>query len=409
MRRLNRGKLAQVLTGLALALVVLVGLMFYAGFWRIGSSYRISAYVSNARGIAQDSTVFEAGLPVGLVTGIRRNGPDAILTLRIDNGPRPLPVDSKIQLGLRSLAGEADVLLMLGRSRQTVPGGGSLGLSQDEDYTEVDQILTVLDANSGTNVRRFIRGFGAGVAGEGENLNQTLGGTSALITNSLPVTSTLAAQHQQVADLVQNFGNVMQAVGQRTSAVQEFAQGSLRTFDAVAARDIALRRMLATLPAVARSFTAASNTIGTTSPHISPVVSSVARAVHATADACIEPRTPGGQRARSGIAGTRQRARRSIPASAIGVHRAASTARDALPARSDDPVHPTLRPRHRCILRGRRGRQRAIRPSLAPVAGRSTRQPRPIRRRRPEPTRQPGDRHTAERRGLHQGRRDPGL
>jgi phospholipid/cholesterol/gamma-HCH transport system substrate-binding protein len=132
-----------------------------------------------------------------------------------------------------------------------------------------------------------MRGLGSGVAREGQNLNQTLGSTAALITDSLPLTSTLGAQHRQVADLVQNFGNIMAAIGQRTQAVQEFAQGALRTFDAVAARDSALDRMLVALPAAARSFTLATNTIGTTSPQISPVVSELASAVHELAPALL--------------------------------------------------------------------------------------------------------------------------
>jgi phospholipid/cholesterol/gamma-HCH transport system substrate-binding protein len=280
MKRTSSSRVILVIAGVAFTVTVLVGLMFFAGFWRTGSSYQVSVYVGNARGIAEDSTVFEAGLPVGLVTGIARNGPDAILKLSIDAGPRPLPVDSRVQLGLRSLAGEADVLLTPGNSSQTIRNGGSLGLSQDSGYTEVDQILTALGGRSEGNLRRFIRGFGRGVAGEGQNLNQTLGGAAALITDSLPVTSTLGAQRVQVADLVQNFGNVMNAIGQRSQAVQQFATGALQTFQAVAARDQALRRMLVQLPAVADNFKRASDTIGAVTPHIAPVVNRLADAVH---------------------------------------------------------------------------------------------------------------------------------
>jgi ABC-type transporter Mla subunit MlaD len=118
MKRTKREHRVTVLGGILFAVGLLVGLMFFAGFWTTASTYNISVYVHNARGIAEDSTVFEAGLPVGLVTGVQRNGPDAVLALRIDQGPRPIPVDSKIQLGLRSLAGEADVLLSLGHTKQ---------------------------------------------------------------------------------------------------------------------------------------------------------------------------------------------------------------------------------------------------------------------------------------------------
>ena len=247
MRRYNRSHVATVLVALLVTVTVLIGIMFFAGFWTLGTTYNVSAYVPNARGIADDSTVFEAGLPVGIVTGIQRNGPDAILSLRITKGPTPLPVDTKIQLGLRSLAGEADVLLMPGHAPQTIRNGGSLDLSRDVGYTEVDQILNEFAGKTTGSTRQFFRGFGGGLKGEGQNLNETLGGFAALVNDSPPLTSTLAAQHRQVADIVQNFGNIMAAIGQRTQAVQEFAQGSLQTFNTVAARDVQFRSFLQAL------------------------------------------------------------------------------------------------------------------------------------------------------------------
>jgi phospholipid/cholesterol/gamma-HCH transport system substrate-binding protein len=201
MRRAKRANAATVLSGILFSAALLVGLMFFAGFWTTASTYSVSAMVYNARGIATDSTVFEAGLPVGLVTGVQRTGPDAILSLRIDRGPTPLPVDSKIELGLRSLAGEAEVLLTRGHSSQTVTDGGSLGLAQDQNYTEVDQILNALSGATEGNARQFFQGIGNGVNGEGVNLNRTVGGFANLVNSSPPLTSTLGVQHQQVADI----------------------------------------------------------------------------------------------------------------------------------------------------------------------------------------------------------------
>jgi phospholipid/cholesterol/gamma-HCH transport system substrate-binding protein len=286
--------MATVAIGLAFVGFILIGVIFFAGFWKVGSRYTVSAYVSNARGIAKNSNVFEAGLPVGLVTGVKRNGPDAILTLRIDHGVKPLPVDSKLQLGLRSLAGESDVLLTPGRSTQLVRDGGSLGLSQDQSYTEVDQILTELSGPTQRSARQFFQGLGTGVDGEGKPLNQTLGGFAALVNDSPPLTSTLAAQHEQVADLVQNFGNVMGAIGQRTQALQQFASGARVTFSAISARDNAFRGLLREAPA-----TVASNaTIGSAfikySPQIVPVLDNLSTTVLALKPA-IELLTPGAQ------------------------------------------------------------------------------------------------------------------
>jgi phospholipid/cholesterol/gamma-HCH transport system substrate-binding protein len=268
MRRYKRTHVATVIVSLIFAVTVLFGIMFFAGFWTLGKTYNVSAYVSNARGIAEDSTVFEAGLPVGIVTGIQRSGPDAILSLRISKGPTPLPVDSRIQLGLRSLAGEADVLLLPGHSSEMVRNGGSLQLSQDNDYTEVDQILNQFAGHTTAATRQFFQGFGGGLQGQGQNLNQTLGGFAALVNDSPPLTSTLAAQHGQVADIVQNFGNIMAAIGQRTEAVEQFARGSRETFDVVANRDVQFGRLFVGLNhgidgsiAITRAITANAHTI----------------------------------------------------------------------------------------------------------------------------------------------------
>ena len=85
MKRFKPSNVATVIAAAGFMLFVLIGIMFFSNIWTTASTYDVSAYVTNARGIAANSTVFEAGLPVGLVSGIRRNGPDAIITLRMEN------------------------------------------------------------------------------------------------------------------------------------------------------------------------------------------------------------------------------------------------------------------------------------------------------------------------------------
>jgi phospholipid/cholesterol/gamma-HCH transport system substrate-binding protein len=279
MKRTNRSNYALVFAVAVFSVFVLVGVMFFGHIWTTGSNYHVSVYAANARGVADDATVFEAGLPVGQVTGIKRSGPDAILTLRLSGGVRPLPVDTTDQLGLRSLAGEGDVLLTPGTSRQTVRSNGSLGLSNNQDFTEVDQILNALQGKTTPATRKFFQAAGYAVNGEGTNLNQVVGNFTSLVNNSPPLTSTLAHQDGQVADIVQNLGNIMNAIGQRTTAVREFAVGATTTFQTVAARDTELDSFLKAAPFFLRTATYVTQSLGKNLPTVNGVLLRVANAV----------------------------------------------------------------------------------------------------------------------------------
>jgi phospholipid/cholesterol/gamma-HCH transport system substrate-binding protein len=159
-----------------------------------------------------------------------------------------------------------------------VRSGGSLGLSQNQDYTEVDQILNTLAGATEGRAREVFQGVGAGVNGEGQNLNNTLGGFASLVNNSPPLTSTLGVQHQQVADIIQNLGNIMGAIGQRGQAIQALARGALTTFNDVANRDADFKRMLVAFPYALHATRDALHQIGTDGPTITPVINDLAGA-----------------------------------------------------------------------------------------------------------------------------------
>jgi phospholipid/cholesterol/gamma-HCH transport system substrate-binding protein len=279
-KRTRPNHLLTVGAGVLFVAAVLVGLMFFGGFWYLGKSYDVTVFVPNARGLADDASVMIAGLEVGKVTSIERNGPDAIVGLRIDDvAPTPLPEDSTVAVRLRSLVGESYVQVYPGHSKITVRSGGSLDLGQSDDYTDVDQILQTLSGTTETHARQTVQALGDAVGVEGDHLNHVLGNAAALISRSVPLTSTLAAQHTQVADLVQNLGNMMNAIGQRTTAVQDFASGAVQTFDALSSRDVQLRDTLVKLPYAIGSLKDVANTIAVITPHVAPLAINLASAI----------------------------------------------------------------------------------------------------------------------------------
>src|SRR5581483_6727199 len=145
MKRTKRSHALTVSAGAVFTAALLVGLMFYGGFWTtdgiFGRSYTVTAFVPDARGLAPNAHVMIAGLEAGRVTSINRKGSDAILSLRIDSAPTPLAVNSRVIVRLRSLVGESYVEVYPGNSRLKVPSGGSLGIGNSQDFVDVDQIL----------------------------------------------------------------------------------------------------------------------------------------------------------------------------------------------------------------------------------------------------------------------------
>jgi phospholipid/cholesterol/gamma-HCH transport system substrate-binding protein len=268
-----------VLAGVTFVVAVVVGLMFWGGFWTLDSTYDVSVFVPNAQGMADGATVTIAGLPVGQVTSIKRDGPDAILSLRLTSGPTPLPSDSTAAVSLRTLVGESYVQIFVGHARTKIPSGGSLPVSQGSTFVDVDQILSSLGGATSKPFQGFFEGLGGALAGQGPQLNQVVGSAASLISDSAPLTYTLAHEHEQVGQLVANLGDVMAAIGQRTTAVEQFARGAKGTFQAIAARDTALGNLLEQLPSMLVQTRQTSQVVQRVSPIMAPVLSNLARAL----------------------------------------------------------------------------------------------------------------------------------
>jgi virulence factor Mce-like protein len=229
MKRTARRAYATVAAGVTFAAALLIGLMFYGGYWTLpgltGSAYTVSAFVPNAANVAVGAHLMIAGLDVGRVTGVRTDGPNAVLGLRLDGGPTPLAQNSRVAVRLRSLLGETYVEVYPGNSTRKVPSGGSLGLGNTVPFVDVDQILQALSGSTEGATRTMVQSADAALAGRSAQLNATLGSGANLLSDLRPLTSTLAAQHAHVSDLVANLGTMMNAIGQRTTAIEQFARG----------------------------------------------------------------------------------------------------------------------------------------------------------------------------------------
>jgi phospholipid/cholesterol/gamma-HCH transport system substrate-binding protein len=143
----------------------------------------------------------------------------------------------------------------------------------------LDKVLNSLTAPVRREVQTDLRSLGAGLRGQGQNLNAFLGQLQPTVQNGDTVLRLLNAQRQQVAGVVQQTGTVMHALADRTAAVRALVTGGLQAAQAVAARDQALETGLSELPATLTQARTSVAKLGSFSSLATPVISDLRVAV----------------------------------------------------------------------------------------------------------------------------------
>ena len=276
-----RGHVATFVVAVAVAfgfLLFFIGVG--GGLPSLHSTYRVEALLPTSGSLTPGARVTMAGAKVGRVTSVGRRGLGALVQMQIDDDRvTPIPRDSRVQLRDRTPVGEGYVTIFPGRSRATLPSNGVLPMTQADDHVDVDQLLSVLQGQTRDQARQLIQGLGGALAGNGQRLNTLVGGTAGALTQGSYVVRTLANDRTQVGRLVQQFGDVAAAIGDRGTAVMQLGRRGLASFRAIASRDAALRRLLGELPATLTQVHQTSTTLASVTDRATPVVANLAVAL----------------------------------------------------------------------------------------------------------------------------------
>jgi virulence factor Mce-like protein len=266
--------------------------------------YRVSVLLPNVSNLQQGARVTAAGVQVGTVRSVDRQGLGARADLAItDKGVTPLPKDTKVRLRQDTPIGEHYLTLSPGHSRQTLASGGTLGLSHTKQYVAIDQVLSVLRGRSRARARQTIQGMGRAVTGRGVMLNHLVGNVNHVAVAGGKLVKVAYRDRQDAASLVQKLGDVASEVGARGAAIHTIARRGLTALGALRERDHALSQSLRQLPATLDSVRNVVSTIGGVSPRIRPVADNLAAAVHQLRPAvrALPPATHEGRRVLSDL------------------------------------------------------------------------------------------------------------
>lgn len=255
------------------------GLLTWSGNAPWVGGYEVKVLAPTAGSMGSGANVRIAGIGVGKVTAVQRLGSAAELTMKIYGAHTPLPEDTRAAVRLRTLVGENYVELIPGKSPTDLPSGGTLPMAQAENYVEADQILSVLRGKTRDRAREMFRGLGTALDGQGNRLNAFLEGSFGTLEAADDVSLVLSNDHQQVGALVDDLGRLMRAIGDRGDSLARLASAGKATFEALAARDVALNETLQQLPPTLKQVRDTSNLLGSVTGESAPVLFDLAGAV----------------------------------------------------------------------------------------------------------------------------------
>jgi ABC-type transporter Mla subunit MlaD len=257
------GKYSPIRFGIIALIVLVVGVYF--GFTKkipFKHGYRIEAVFSSAQNIKSKSPVRIAGVNVGKVVSIKREGTTGVVTMEIENRGLPIHSDATFKIRPRIfLEGNWFVEVQPGSpSAKELKAGATVPITQTADPVQLDQVLDALNTDTRKNLQDFLIYYGEALtkhpngledaeqdpevrginAAQALNkayhrgpkalratavLNQAITGTdehdlSKLVGSIGKVTAALNVHEQELGELIVNFNTFFSAFAQQSAALR---------------------------------------------------------------------------------------------------------------------------------------------------------------------------------------------
>ena len=246
-------------------------------------SYRISAYFPEATSLAQESDIRIGGVSVGKVKSLtlappseRVNGRDTTeAELEILPEFAPISADAHAILRQKTLLGETYVELTSGTEPgeeeapvslgaaanvsdaeaekvEAIEEGGTLGVGQTEEATQIDEIFNALDEETRTSFQRWQANAAIAIQDRGLDLNDSFGNLGPFLVDASEVVDILGRQKVALKGVVRDTGAVFEALTEQEQALAGAIVGSNNTFEGLASEEAALAESFQILPTFQR-------------------------------------------------------------------------------------------------------------------------------------------------------------
>ncbi len=252
--------------------LVVLAIAVYFGFSKhipFKHGFRLKAEFATVLNIKPKSPVRIAGVNVGQVSSISRQGKTGLVTMEIESKGLPIHTDATVKLRPRLfLEGNWFIELQPGTpSAKTVSSGYTIPITQTADPVQIDQLLDALNTDTRANLQNFLEGYGDGLTRKptaaenaeqspevsGLNGAQALNKTyqrspSALRGGAILAQAITGTEEHDLSKLIASIGKVTAALNVHEQQLSEWVPNFNTFFSEFAAQAPSLSAAVAHLP-----------------------------------------------------------------------------------------------------------------------------------------------------------------
>ena len=167
--------------------------------------------------------------------------------VELTSGTKPGEQAAPVSLGAAANVSDAE-----SNDIETIPEGGTLGVSRTEEATQIDEIFNALDEETRTSFQRWQANAATAIDGRGLDLNDAFGNLGPFLTDASDIIDVLDRQKAALKGVVRDTGTVFEALTERDQQLAGVVRGTDNTFDALASEDQALAQTFQILPTFQR-------------------------------------------------------------------------------------------------------------------------------------------------------------
>jgi phospholipid/cholesterol/gamma-HCH transport system substrate-binding protein len=258
-------------------LLVLIAIGVYFGFTKhipFKHGFRLKAQFATAVDIQPKSPVRIAGVNVGEVTTIQRDGNTGLVNMEIETRGLPIHSDATVKIRPRLfLEGNWFVELQPGSpSAKTISSGYTIPSTQSSDPVQLDQVLDALNTETRANLQSFLINYGEALTRKPEaaenseqepevrglNAAQALNrvyarGPASLRGGAIDAQAVTGTEPHDLSKLIASIGRITAALNVHEQDLSELFPNFNTFFAALASQSAGLKTLVAELPATLTS------------------------------------------------------------------------------------------------------------------------------------------------------------